>query len=699
MRFSLGMLIRLAALAAWPVVACAGSAVKSQDGLSITFGNEGRVESILVDEQSLPIASTGGFQIKDVRSQTGFLPVTVSVAVSNGITHLLGKLEEQRLELRANVSSKGEYLAVDGFLRDLIGKDRAIDLKFSLPVDARGWNWGGGIEDERSIEKAAHGHRAADGVTVYPLAPISNAKLNVGLSMAVPPDAPSVFETGADKNGLSITFKLGISSATQPSSQTPFHFVIYRHDPAWGFRSSLERYYYLFREPFFVRKVNKIGAWGWHHPPPSEWTNANLYAFHECGGETWQTKDEGMHGYEHEGTNLANSVADFERLSKLSDDQKLGIYSLPYTMVGQRQIYRLATMPKDRDEAMAAFEKWTTKDPIIFQTPGPSVSFRTVDQLKEMIRNSNVYDERQKPSVLLRDYLGNTVTFPLNPNPRLFSDSNAVTIARYTLEDYLPMLFSGSKYVDGCYVDSLGRWPGYYNFRREHFRYTALPLTYSGKDASPCIWNLQSHAEYLQELSKRLHQQNKIVFANGVHANRVMLGFYVDALGMEGLPDFARGDGYFSTRVAAGTKPYCALNGRDNVSARAWNSCLYLGILIGARSEKGAAMERKYLPAIIHINEAGWQPITLAKSDSDQVMVERWGGGQGKPVAFTLLNRSKHPAKTTIHVDAAALGIRAGVLHDLVAQKALPAVWKNGEATFACELPAETAQGVEFTGN
>src|SRR5207248_1627356 len=98
---------------------------------------------------------------------------------------------------------------------------------------------------------------------------------------------PTFFETGADRNGLFIIFKIGISVDTHPSNETAFHFIDYRHDPEWGFRSSLQRYYDFFREPFFTRHVTKFGAWGWHHPPPSDLPNADLYAFHESAGETW----------------------------------------------------------------------------------------------------------------------------------------------------------------------------------------------------------------------------------------------------------------------------------------------------------------------------------------------------------------------------------------------------------------------------
>ena len=122
------------------------------------------------------------------------------------------------------------------------------------------------------------------------------------------------------------------------------------------------------------------------------------------------------------------------------------------------------------------------------------------------------------------------------------------TIAKYTLDYYLPMMF-GSKWVDGCYVDSLGRWCGFYNYRTDHFRYTTLPLTYAGFRPQPCIWNLQSHAEYLWELESRLHKQNRIVIANGVHPDRVMLGFAVDVMGEEGTRTLDAGEAFAAVRV------------------------------------------------------------------------------------------------------------------------------------------------------
>ena len=690
--------------------------LRTSDGLRLQFANNGAIQAVSVGNAAVTENAEGGILARGAGANS-FVPMRGSLIPATRGFLLYSKSDRLGLEVTTEFQNRGEYISVEGTVKNPSGKDRCVDLKVELPVDARGWRWGKGLSGEAIVKDSAVGEKTSDDVTMYPVATISSTNSGTGLAIAVPPNHPTLFDTGADKYGLFVIFRIGLAPDSAPANETKFRAIIFRHDAEWGFRSALDRYYNFFRDPYFVRRVKKIGAWAWHNPPPADMANSKLYAFHEAGGEIWKTGDQGMHGYEHEGKNLAATVGDFEQLAKLSSDEQLGIYSLPYTIVGQRQVYHLPKLPKNQSEALAFFESWKTDEPIVFQCPGPSTGFRSVDQLKEVIRRSCLYDQDQKPIVMMRQYLGNTVTFPLNPNPNLFSDSDAVTIARYTMDDYLPMLFTGSKYFDGCYVDSLGRWPAYFNFRREHFRYSTVPLTYSATTKAgandedvdpaeqgiasepsisapqPCLWSLQSHAEYLWQLSRRLHAQNKIVFANGIHRNRVMLGFAVDALGCEGVPSYRSGEGYYSARVAAYQKPYCSLNGRDSVNPVAWNSCLYLGILIGSRSDKGQELERKYLPAMIRINEAGWEPVTYASADKSAVGVERWGKGNG--LYFTAMNRSKQPVETRLQLDIDGLHLGRKVkATDLITGAALDTESDKHNVFVKLSLEAEQAVAI-----
>jgi hypothetical protein len=539
----------------------------------------------------------------------------------------------------------------------------------------------------------------------YPIVCANNSISRIGLSLAVPPTTPTRFNGVLDDDGLGIIIRIGLSPQTKPPSQTEFHVIVYRNDPAWGFRSSLARYYEFFRKPYFTRRVKKIGAWTTQNS--SLLREKDLYAFHEAGFATWRrpepvgTGTNSKTSLEHVDEGPAcHSVEEFERLSELADDRRLGIYALPYTIVGQRQFLELPELPKTRDDAMNVLKTWSTTQPILFDGPPQAGSFPNADALKAIIRNSGIHDEQHQLAILPRPYRGPTLTFPQNPNPKLYDDKpDLLTVAKYELESYLPMLFT-SKLIDGCYVDSLGRWCGYYNYRADHFRYSTVPLTYAGSPPQPCIWNLQSHAEYLAELSSRLHRMNKIVFANGVHADRVMLGFYVDAMGGEGTPTIDTGEAFAALRVAAGIKPYCLLNATGKSSPKLWASALYMGYLLNCNTAAGAPLMRKYLPTIIRMNEAGWQPVTNARANDENIGVERWGGASEKAIYFSVMNLSKNQVNPEISIDIHALGCKTlPHVTDDISGEAIASRENDGTLTLSLPVAAESTRVLRLSSD
>lgn len=610
------------------------------------------------------------------------------------------------LDLNVSLSNSGDRLELSGTLTDRTGNDRCIDLWVGLPIRKADFVLGTGLmppkyaaEPKRSRAGAADIDESdSTGDARYPIFPASNATDHVGLSLAIPPSLPTRFNGGLDDNGLGIVIRIGLSPHTNPPSQTKFSVLIYRHDPAWGFRSSLSRYYDFFHEPYFTRRVKRIGAWTTQNP--SLLREKDLYAFHEAGFATWRRPEPVGTGVnaktslEHidEGP-ACHSLEEFERLSELADDRRLGIYALPYTIVGQRQFLELPELPKTHDDAMNVLKTWSTTQPIRFDGPPQAGSFQSTEALKAIIRNSGIYDEQHQLTILPRPYRGPTLTFPQNPNPKLYDDKpDTLTIAKYELDHYLPMLLS-SKLIDGCYVDSLGRWCGYYNYRADHFRYTSLPLTYAGSPPQPCIWNLQSHAEYLTELSSRLHRMNKIVFANGVHPNRVMLGFDVDAMGGEGTPTIDGGEAFAALRVAAGIKPYCLLNATGKNAPKLWASALYMGYLLNCNTDAGAPLMRKYLPMMIRMNEAGWQPITLARSNDQNIGIERWGDGSEKSTYFSVMNLSKNQVNPEISIDIHALGCKTPLhVSDDITGEVLSSRENDGTLTISLLLGAESSR-------
>lgn len=680
-------------LSTFGIVAAGGAAepalsVRTTDGLAIVVSDEGAPTSIQLNGRNLPLASQPAlFRVRDAVKAGAFTPVVFTPSGMAGALRLQSRNDPLGLEVTATITPHGEFLEIDGEVADRALGDRCVDLEISLPVDAKGFVADTGLFDgagdpnrkKNAKKKKSYAAKAAEALrsneaeideagdednAMYPLAPMSSRTANAGLTLAVPPTHPTRFLTGSDARGVHLTLRIGISRATAKQGRTPFRAIVYRHDPAWGFRSALARYYGFYREEFFTRHAKKIGAWTTQKT--SKLAQPHLYAYHEAGFSTWRHPagtDSGVNvklTLEHldEGP-IARSLEDYERLCELALDEKHGIYSLPYTIVGQRQLLQLPALPRDYDEAMRVLEDWRPKEPILFDAPPPATSFRSGDELKTIIRNSGLHDAQHRAAIMPRAYRGPTLTFPQNPSPNLFRGENKPTMANYTLDYYFPMMLR-SKFVDGFYMDSLGRWCGFHNFRTEHFKYVTAPLTYAGSPAQPCIWNLQSHAEYMWEARRRLHAQGKILMGNGLGAERVMLGFACDVMGREGAPTSMLSEDFYAMRVAAGVKPYCLLNATHRTSPRMWNAALYMGYLVGCNDPKALADEARYLPLIITCNEAGWEPVTQARATPAAVGVERWGGQRpGAPLVFTVMNRSAEPVDATVTINLGALGKNA----------------------------------------
>jgi hypothetical protein len=646
--------------------------------MSLTLGKEGQVAAVRLDQRDVPLSARPVLlQVRDAAANGYFIPIQLAVEHQTGELQLKSQEHALELNISGSISAHGGFLKVDGQVADQTGRDRCIELKICLPIATNGFVRATGLAEDskpsigRNPRKKARKQQqqtpdaeidvpVPDDNASYPLCPMSSVATGAGLSLAVPPTHPTRFLTGSDASGAYILFRIGLSQATAKPSRTPFCVIVYRHDAQWGFRSSLARYYDFYRADFFTRRVKKIGAWTTQNA--SLLKHPELYAYHEAGFTTWRHP-----GGTDSGINVGptlerleegpacTSLEQYEQLCELALDRKHGIYALPYTIVGQRQILQLPALPQNYEEALKVLDTWSTTQPVLFDGPPQALSFRSADELKTIIRNSTIYDAVHGLQWVARPYRGPTLTFPQNPSPNLYRDTDKPTIAKYTLDYYLPMIFK-SRFVDGCYLDSLGRWCGFYSYRTEHFKYASVPLTYAGDPPRPCLWNLSSHAEYLWELGKRLHAQGKIFFANGIHPNRVMLGFACDVMGEEGRPTYDAGESFYSLRVAAGLKPYCLLNAAHRVSPKLWNSCLYMGYLMGCNSEKGLADEAKYLPLIIRINEVGWQPVTHAHAGLPVIGIERWDGQEPKsPLFFTVMNRSADSVAAEVTVDLAAL--------------------------------------------
>jgi len=158
------------------------------------------------------------------------------------------------------------HIAIQGRISDTSAKDRAVTLVFAVPAAAR-MELG---DDLRRIRKISGDGEFANQIAVpcgstgtqslYPIAPVWDEQtgLAVGLDMR-----SALYRVGyhAGLHRLFIAFDLGLSTETErfPSS-ADFGFVLYRFDPANGFRGAWQKYTEIFPEHFRVRSKEQ-GLW------------------------------------------------------------------------------------------------------------------------------------------------------------------------------------------------------------------------------------------------------------------------------------------------------------------------------------------------------------------------------------------------------------------------------------------------------
>ncbi len=224
----------------------------------------------------------------------------------------------------------------------------------------------------------------------------------------------------------------------------------------------------------------------------------------------------------------------------------------------------------------------------------------------------------------------------------------------------------------GVYLDTMECYANNLNYRREHWLYSAEPLTFDTA-RQPALQQQFSHITYAKQMSEYLHSRGKILFANCV-PETVFAAPYIDALGMEDnwLPGgkyTPRSDeGFCFDRFMAGSKPFCLLNYADlslEQLEKYVRRCMFYGVFPGiisssstsgkwywtnaVRVKRDRPVFAKYMPLIVEIAKAGWQPVTLAESENSSIWLERFGNGA--KVYLTLCNSTNQLQNTRVLLD------------------------------------------------
>lgn len=642
------------------------------DFSAVELSGDGIFDGQPVAAPELPAGAAAGWLVRDVAA--GSEPALL--VAGDG-----GEGEDRKLGIRlrvvevSRVSARGRVLRAR--IEDLAGKPRAVTLYRVERFEAEEPVW---WNDIREAAPARTGERAnltrinvgaTGSMSLYPFGCVaargSDGTGDQGADRArhcgterragpakgrmvglAPLQGPRVARIGfhARAKLLYVAVDLALTAEGAASSDGASHgradveVVASDVDPEWGFRAAARNYYDLFPEAF-ERRATAEGIWIPFTDPA------------RVGG----VEDFGI-AY-HEGDN------------SIASDDRLGILSFRYTEPMTWWMPMAKGVPRDYETAL---------DLVRRHEAGPEGAARSHAQA---VIDSGTHDEGGRVNVEFVDApWTDGAVWVLNPNPRLPRDPDRWTKARlsYTQEMGDRMYGPGAKGVqDGEYLDSIEGWADVLDFRPESIRHSAAPPTFTTDGFRPVIPTWFSVWELAAFMREDLRGRGKLLMANAtpwrVHAFAPLL----DVLGTETnwlpggtwRPD---SDAVFNLRrTLCWKKPYLLLQNTDfdrfgpHEVERYFQRCMFYGVYPSMFSvdastrpywtepkwyDRDRHLFKRYIPAIRKLSAAGWEPVTLARSDDPSLWVERFGSRH-----FTAFNPSGGRREAVVAVEAEKLGL------------------------------------------
>lgn len=552
------------------------------------------------------------------------------------------------LLLNAEYDSDDGCIHITGTVKDLSNTDRGIDLVYSLPIAAAGCFWHGDIKTKVRIKNGSRygtytkkfplrergyeidvlaNDKKSDFHSIYPLNCITDESKDYGLAMATAANKPCVYsiEYDSEKEVFEILFRFGFSQSAKNKS-IPFSFHIYTVSPQWAFRDALSKYYKIHKTSFESRL-------------PGD------------GIILEQSLKEEKENNPNWSADYFSYCRTFEGRLKYEDDRHAaGIRSFLYVLPGQQSLIELPKAPADYNEAMQLYNEFEEPDkkmPVRYSNRKPRIklgALKTSDDIFNLLIWHTFWN-------------GNCVAFPINPDPDLFFDKHEGG-KTYTqdLFDHCRQILRDNPTVAGIYTDSYHYWGNYYNYRKEHFEYTDIPLTHDA-NGNVCIFNTFSHYEWNKALKSLADEFDDYTAGNGMRPYQMFNAFVCDVLHVE---DDAW-DNFAWARAIAYHKPFHISLEKDksrSVVESFLKHCALYGHLPSRMDPESRYsysptyddLMKKYIPAIQRLSFLGWEPVTHAVSSNSDVKIERFGPRDGI-VEFAVYNESDKAVSATISFD------------------------------------------------
>jgi len=537
-------------------------------------------------------------------------------------------------ELGLTISVRSRSSHAEARVTDESGADRALTVLYVHPLEPGEWRWLMNLRaDTIAVSPgeyvfAANVQAGRGRLSRWPLAGVSSGAKGRAISLDLA--QPAVFRMGysAGVNALYIAFDIALTPEKQSARLAADTFDF---DATWGFRGAIQRMYELQPEAFADR-TGGHGLW----VPFFESTGIEG---HEDFGFRFK---EGIGGDLAWG-NKTGKLLTFHYVEPLTYWLKMG-----------------REMPRDMEHAMALIEKASAdgqEDARAFRT---SVYYRPSGRYAGIAVDAAwcdgiVWSMNSAPGIA-------------EPN-HFHTKFNARKLADYVeVDDPL-------KRVSGWYIDSI---EGYItednDYRRDHFAGMVTPLSFDCQNHQPVAFTGLIVYEFTRRLAEELRSRGCMTMANTVPGRYCWLVPYLDVLGTEtnwhhaGKWTPLSDEEMLYRRALTGDKPYCFLMNSDfskfthDMSERYMKRCVAYGMYPGYFSPNAFSdsyfgnpawygrdreLFKKYVPLCKLVGEAGWRPITKARSSDAKVYVERFGED-----ILTVFNDAGGEREVTIALDS-----------------------------------------------
>ena len=567
-----------------------------------------------------PVSSTKeGLQVRDMATETDFF-----------------SLEHNALGLELKYQKQQHQNGITFFdvsLSDTTGRDRAITLIYTLPIDNKNLQW---LHDPRrtvSVEPeceylhaSAFSGGANGQLSRYPFAGVITPEQGWGIGIDLA--HPAFFRVGYNSGTkeLFLAYDIGLA----PEKPKAFlRFCKFNFESKWRFRAALARFYEIFPDYFRCRTPQQ-GLW-MPFTKISEVKNWQDFGFKFKEG-TNETKWDDKH-----------NITTFRYTEPMTWWMSMP-REMPRTLQAALAEARRLAQKKGESRAQALFTSG-------FHNEAGQFSARFLDT---PWCNGAVWSINSMPHIQ-----GDITDFKNKWNPALHKKL------------YGPRRRAD---LDGEYIDSSeGYVTNELNFRRDHFAHSGTPLTYALDSRNVAVFRGLIAFDYIRAIARNVHAIDKLMMANSTPIRLCWLAPLLDVMGSETnwnpqgtWRPMSDGDLLYR-RVMCKSKPYCFLMNTNfeefshELVEKYMKRSLAYGMFPGffshnasqghyftrpALYERDRDLFKKYVPLCRLVAESGWEPITLAHSSDRRVYVERFGNRY-----LTIFNDSAERRTVTVTLE------------------------------------------------